>query len=81
MLKMIANTLKEELPEECTVIRMGGDEFMILCNGISEEKAIGFMDSIRIYYKALQCRYYQEKNSECNSIKRVFHDIGSGGAR
>ena len=47
MLRMVANTLVEELPEECAVIRMGGDEFLILCNGISEEQSLGFMDNIR----------------------------------
>ncbi len=39
MLRTIGMTLKEEVSEECTVIRMGGDEFMIMCNGMSEEEA------------------------------------------
>lgn len=47
MLRTIAKTLKEELPEECVVIRMGGDEFMVLCNGVSEEKAVDLMEHIR----------------------------------
>ncbi len=47
MLRTVAKILKEELPEECTIIRMGGDEFMILCNGISEENAVDLMKHIR----------------------------------
>lgn len=82
MLKMIANTLKEELPEECTVIRMGGDEFMILCNGISEEKAIGFMNSIRTNLKkkskeriplSLAMGSYTIQNGSF-SIEDVYHE-------
>lgn len=39
LLRMVANTLKEIFPEDCPVIRMGGDEFLILANETSEEKA------------------------------------------
>lgn len=39
LLRVVANTLKEIFPEDCPVIRMGGDEFLILANEISEEKA------------------------------------------
>lgn len=82
MLKMIANTLKEELPEECTVIRMGGDEFMILCNGISEENATGLMDSIRTSLKkkskeqiplSLAMGSYTIQN-DCFSLEDVYHE-------
>lgn len=47
LLKMVAETLKEEMPEDSPVIRMGGDEFMILGNGITEEKAFELMANIR----------------------------------
>ena len=47
LLKIIAGTLKEEMPEDSPVIRMGGDEFMILGNGIAEEKASELMANIR----------------------------------
>ena len=47
LLKIIAGTLKEEMPEDSPVIRMGGDEFMILGNGIAEEKASELMENIR----------------------------------
>lgn len=47
LLKIVAETLKEEMPEDSPVIRMGGDEFMILCNGITEEKASELMANIR----------------------------------
>lgn len=47
MLRTIAKTLKEELPEECIVVRMGGDEFMVLCNGVSKEKAADLIEHIR----------------------------------
>lgn len=40
LLKIVAGTLKEEIPEGSPVIRMGGDEFMILGNGIPEEKSL-----------------------------------------
>ena len=47
LLKIVAGTLKEEMPEDSPVIRMGGDEFMILGNGIAEEKASELMANIR----------------------------------
>ena len=47
LLKIVAGTLKEEMPEDSPVIRMGGDEFMILGNGITEEKASELMANIR----------------------------------
>ena len=47
LLKSVAGTLKEEIPEGSPVIRMGGDEFMILGNGIAEEKASELMANIR----------------------------------
>ena len=47
LLKIVAGTLKEEMPEDSPVIRMGGDEFMILGNGIAEEKASELIANIR----------------------------------
>lgn len=47
LLKIVADTLKEEMPEDSPVIRMGGDEFMILGNGITEEKASELMANIQ----------------------------------
>ena len=47
LLKIVAGTLKEEMPEDSPVIRMGGDEFMILGNGVTEEKATELMANIR----------------------------------
>ena len=47
LLKIVAGTLKEEAPKDSPVIRMGGDEFMILGNGIAEEKASELMANIR----------------------------------
>ena len=47
LLKIVAGTLKEEMPEDSPVIRMGGDEFMILGNGITEEKASELMANIQ----------------------------------
>ena len=47
LLKIVAGTLKEEMPEDSPVIRMGGDEFMLLGNGIAEEKAFELMANIR----------------------------------
>ena len=47
LLKIVADTLKEEMPEDSPVIRMGGDEFMILGNGITEEKASELVANIQ----------------------------------
>lgn len=47
LLKIVADTLKEEMPDDSPVIRMGGDEFMILGNGITEEKASELMANIQ----------------------------------
>ena len=47
LLKIVADTLKEEMPEDSPVIRMGGDEFMILGNGMTEEKASELMANIQ----------------------------------
>lgn len=47
LLKIVADTLKEEMPEDSPVIRTGGDEFMILGNGITEEKASELMANIQ----------------------------------
>ena len=47
LLKIVAGTLKEEIPEGSSVIRMGGDEFMILGNGMTEEKASELMTNIQ----------------------------------
>lgn len=47
LLKIVAGTLKEEMLEDSPVIRMGGDEFMILGNGVTEEKASELMANIR----------------------------------
>ena len=47
LLKIVAGTLKEEMPEDSPVIRMGGDEFMILGNGITEEKVSELMANIQ----------------------------------
>lgn len=68
---IIINTLIKELPEGCAVIRMGGDEFMILCNGISEEKAIGFMNNIResLKEKANRRMYEDKKKLKYNNVK------------
>ena len=46
MLKIVADTLREEIPEGNLVIRMGGDEFMMLGNGIAEEKASELMANV-----------------------------------
>ena len=40
LLKIVADTLREEIAEDSPVVRMGGDEFMILGNGITEEKSL-----------------------------------------
>ena len=43
----LITVMQEEMPEDSPVIRMGGDEFMILGNGVTEEKASELMANIR----------------------------------
>lgn len=47
LLRIVATTIKEELPEECAVVRMGGDEFMILCNNMAEYEANILIEKIQ----------------------------------
>ena len=47
MLRIMASTLKEVLPKDFPIIRMGGDEFLILCNGTSKAEVEEMMDTIR----------------------------------
>lgn len=47
MLRIMVSTLKEVLPEDFPIIRMGGDEFLILCNGTSKAEVEKMMDTIR----------------------------------
>lgn len=47
MLRIMASTLKEVLPKDFPIIRMGGDEFLVLCNGTSKEEVEGIMNAIR----------------------------------
>ena len=47
LLKTIATVLMEEAPHGSPVVRMGGDEFIILGNGISESDAKLLMDNVQ----------------------------------
>lgn len=47
MLRIVATTFKEILSNDFPIIRMGGDEFLILCNGTSKEEVEGIMNAIR----------------------------------
>lgn len=57
LLRITAQTLKEEAPDRCTVIRMGGDEFMLLCDEFSENDAELLMKRIQ---KSLE-----KKSTDC----------------
>ena len=51
LLKKIANIMKEMLPNECTPIRIGGDEFLIFCTNCNNEKAEKIISDIKCEFK------------------------------
>lgn len=44
LLKKTGNLFLQNLPEKCTAVRTGGDEFLILCNETTAEEAQGLID-------------------------------------
>ena len=44
LLKNAGDLFLQHLPEKCTVVRTGGDEFLILCNETTAEEAQGFIE-------------------------------------
>lgn len=46
LLKNAGEVLLENLPEKCYPIRVGGDEFLILCNDTTEEEAKAYMEAL-----------------------------------
>lgn len=52
LLKLFSDVLREACPPESILIRMGGDEFFIILENSSEEKAIGIIKSINETSKA-----------------------------
>ena len=47
MLQRVANILRETIPENCVAMRVGGDEFLILCMQCSNEKANQIISNIK----------------------------------
>lgn len=47
LLRRVALSIKETVPQNCTPIRVGGDEFVILCAKYSEEQAQNLIEKIR----------------------------------
>lgn len=47
LLKQTGELFLENLPEKCIPIRVGGDEFLILCNDTLEEEAESLIDSLK----------------------------------
>lgn len=47
LLKRVARIIRSALPAGCTALRIGGDEFMILCEGCDEEQGKALVEDIR----------------------------------
>ena len=47
LLKRVARVLRSALPENCTPLRLGGDEFMLLCRGCDAARTEALLDDIR----------------------------------
>ena len=47
LLRVVATTLKETVPKNFPIIRMGGDEFLVLCNGTSNEEVEKIKNDVR----------------------------------
>ena len=47
LLQRIANIITETLPQNCTAMRVGGDEFLIQCMQCTHEKAVQIIDVIK----------------------------------
>ena len=46
-IKAVANAMKEFFPQESLLFRLGGDEFLAICSGLSEEGLQGIYDAIQ----------------------------------
>lgn len=47
LLKNVGELFLASLPDNCTPVRVGGDEFLILCNGTSEEEAMHLIEDLK----------------------------------
>ena len=47
LLQRVASAIKESIPENCVAMRVGGDEFLILCTHCSGEKAEHLISTIQ----------------------------------
>lgn len=47
LLKRVARIIRSALPAGCTALRIGGDEFMILCEGCDEQQGKALVEDIR----------------------------------
>lgn len=47
LLQKIANSITEAIPANCVAMRVGGDEFLILCTRCSNEMAYGIISDIK----------------------------------
>ena len=47
LLKRVARIIRSALPAGCTALRIGGDEFMILCEGCDEQQDKALVEDIR----------------------------------
>ena len=72
MLRVVATTLKELLPKDFPIIRMGGDEFLLLCNGTSKEEVEEIMNVIR------KCLKDKSKDKIPLSLAMGSHTVESG---
>lgn len=54
-LKTVATAIRRICPDRCPVYRMGGDEFLVLCRGLSESEIRDVVSKMR---KVLSCTTY-----------------------
>ena len=47
LLKRVARIIRSALPEGCTALRLGGDEFMILCEGCGAKETEAILEDIQ----------------------------------
>ena len=72
LLKRIARIIRTALPAGCTALRLGGDEFLILCEGCDAQQAEALVENI-------QSRFAKESDDRI-PLSAAFgaHTTGAG---
>ena len=74
LLKTFANTLREVCPEYCYIIRMGGDEFLIIIEGKDGGEARDIIERIQLNAGHGQYLHYGINVDESN-VQQYFAPI------